>query len=121
MSPVEIFVYGTLKRGGANHGQMAGQEFVAEATTKAIYRLYALDEYPGMVPAAEGQGRSIPGEIWKVDVAGLARLDAFEGVPEGIYAQAEVALEAPNDRPGIKTYLYLLPLTARREIERWPV
>jgi gamma-glutamylaminecyclotransferase len=120
MSPVEIFVYGTLKRGGANHGQMAGQQFVAEATTRAIYRLYALDEYPGMVKAAGAGGRSIAGEIWKVDAAGLARLDAFEGVPEGIYAQAEVALEPPNDRPGIRTYLYLQPVTSHPEISRWP-
>jgi len=113
----EIFVYGTLKRGEANHGQLAGQTFVGAAATKAAYRLYALDGYPGMVEA--GDGRSIPGEIWRVDERRLARLDAFEGVPEGLYRRAEVHLLSPHDRPAIETYLYLQSTEGRFELSRW--
>jgi len=115
----EIFVYGTLKRGGANHGQLAGQTFVAEAATKPGYRLYALDGYPGMVEAVGGGGRSIPGEIWRLDAACLARLDAFEGVREGLYRRAEVHLLSPYDEPGIQTYLYLQSTKGRPELSRW--
>ena len=35
-----VFVYGTLKRGGENHRWIAQQQFVAEASTAPLYRLY---------------------------------------------------------------------------------
>jgi gamma-glutamylaminecyclotransferase len=121
MNPTEIFVYGTLKRGGVHHGRLAGQVYVGETATKAEYRLYSLDGYPGMVPAENAAGgRSIRGEIWRVDAACLARLDAFEGVAEALYRRAAARLEPPHDRPGIETYLYLRSTQGRAEIRGWP-
>jgi len=69
-----IFVYGTLKRGGSNHRLLDGQRFLAVARTLPIYKLYALNDFPGMVAEAKN-GRSIEGEIWQIDPACLARLD----------------------------------------------
>ena len=144
----EIFVYGTLQRAGGNHGQLAGQRWVAEARTQAAYRLYALDGYPGMVAAGPGKGRRIPGEIWAVDAACLTRLDQFEGVSEGLYCRALVQLEMSSEQrgqarspgarletpsaqqggarppgalaaPGVQTYLYLQSVTGRPELARW--
>jgi gamma-glutamylaminecyclotransferase len=117
--PTEIFVYGTLQRAGSNHGQLAGQRWLAAARTRQLYRLYDLDGYPGMIAAAPGAGLSIPGEVWAVDAACLARLDQFEGVDQGLYQRAVVQLEGPPERAGVLTYLYLRPVTGRRELARW--
>jgi gamma-glutamylaminecyclotransferase len=119
MSGVEVFVYGTLKRGGGNHGYLAGQRFVAAAATRPDYRLYSFNGYPGMIRAPAGAGFAIPGEIWRVDRACLARLDEMEGVAEGLYERAEAALQPPHDRPGIQTYLYLRSTDGRPEISGW--
>lgn len=108
-----LFVYGTLKKGCKNHRHLAGQRFDGEAATAAGYRLHDLGEYPGMVfdPGTPGHVR---GELWSVDDDALARLDAFEGVGEGLYRRAPVGLAAPHDGTTAWTYLYL------RDVSRAP-
>lgn len=111
---MQLFVYGTLKRGGCNHGRLTGQRFVGEARTLPGFTLYALDGYPGLVasPAASG----VTGELWIVDAPRLADLDAFEGVDEGLYARQRINLAAPFATADAETYVYLRPLDDRREI-----
>lgn len=100
-----LFVYGTLKRGGANHRQLDGQQFVAEARTVPGFALYQLDGYPGMVvDPADRNG--ITGEMWQVDAAALHRLDLFEGVPEGLYHRERLALQTPFEHGPVETYLF---------------
>lgn len=81
-----LFVYGTLKRGGTNHRWLGGQIYVGPARTTPGVTLYSVGEYPGLVRDAEDR-EGVTGELWEVDAACLARLDAFEGVPEGLYAR----------------------------------
>lgn len=86
-----LFVYGTLKRGGSNHGWMEGQTFLGEAITAPGVTLYSLGDYPGLVvEPADRDG--VSGELWAVDDAALARLDEFEGVGEGLYARERARL-----------------------------
>jgi gamma-glutamylcyclotransferase (GGCT)/AIG2-like uncharacterized protein YtfP len=73
--PEEVFVYGTLRRGGSNHFRMDGAEFVAAATVRG--RLYGIDWYPGLVP--DDAAEQISGEIYQVSAGLLESLDAFEG------------------------------------------
>jgi gamma-glutamylcyclotransferase (GGCT)/AIG2-like uncharacterized protein YtfP len=117
----ELFLYGTLQRGCSNHGQLAGQRFVAEARTEPAYRLYHLDGYPGLVADGGGQGRSIPGEVWSVDPAALARLDRFEGTHERLYARIPVRLAAPHQGRSAMTYVYLRSIDGRPELAGWGV
>ena len=114
-----LFLYGTLKRGGANHGQMAGQRFLGAARTAPGWGLYDLGEYPGMVrDAADAAG--VSGELWEVDDAALARLDAFEGVPEKLYTREVVELAAPAGEIA-ETYVYQRALGGARRLEaEWP-
>jgi len=79
-----IFVYGTLKRGCRNHHFLAGQKFVGEARTAPGFRLYDLGGHPGMV-AQSDDTEGVTGEIWEVDASALGRLDALEGLAEGMY------------------------------------
>ena len=75
-----IFVYGTLKRGEGNNPLLrrGRAEFVGEAVTSQTYLMWS-GGFPWIVPSrAESSGR-ILGEVWMVDDATMARLDALEG------------------------------------------
>lgn len=74
-----VFVYGTLCVGASNHHRMRGAEWVGTAWVTG--RLYQVSWYPGFILDAEG-GRVV-GEVYRVSPEHLARLDEFEGIPEG--------------------------------------
>jgi gamma-glutamylcyclotransferase (GGCT)/AIG2-like uncharacterized protein YtfP len=74
-----VFVYGTLRRGGSNHFRMAGAGFVSAGTVAG--RLYRIDWYPGLV--LDDAGDEIHGEVYTVDAEQLAALDIFEGLSAG--------------------------------------
>ena len=86
-----VGVYGTLKRGHANHEAfLAGCALVRAGAVRVPYRLFGNDEYPMLVPAREVHPVVV--ETYRVDAATVSRLDAFEGqfgyrrvlvVPEG--------------------------------------
>ena len=86
-----VFVYGTLRRGGSQHGRMAGAEFVAAGTIRG--RLYRIDWYPGVV--VDDAGDDIAGEVLAVDPALLAELDLFEG---GEYRRVRVSVDCIGDQ-----------------------
>jgi gamma-glutamylcyclotransferase (GGCT)/AIG2-like uncharacterized protein YtfP len=109
-----VFVYGTLKRDGENHGWIAQQQFVAEAHTAPVYRMYDLGGYPGMVRAADGV--SIEGEVWSVDEAGLARLDVLEDTDGGEYERVVVQLEGEYSTQPVEGYIYLRGVEGRRDV-----
>lgn len=71
-----LFVYGTLKRGLANHHRLGGACFIAEAVMEGV-DLHDLGPFP---MAIAGDGRA-QGELYRVDGEQLALLDRFEGVP----------------------------------------
>ena len=107
-----LFVYGTLKRGGCNHHRLADQSFVGPARTCPGFTLYDLGGYPGIVAAAP-DAPGVMGEVWSVDAAGLAALDAFEGVPEGLYRREPLALLKPYDGQRIDAYIYARDVRGR--------
>ena len=79
----ELFVNGTLMRGLALHGNLAGAQFVAAARTAPVYRLYSIDDrHPGMFEVAEG-GVAVAGEIYLVPDEVWRRVEA--GEPPGLY------------------------------------
>jgi gamma-glutamylaminecyclotransferase len=94
----ELFVYGTLMRGEHHHDVMVGAEFIAEAETLPAYELVLIDYFPAML---EGGSTRVRGELYRVDRATLARLDALEEVPH-YYVRASIAL---SDGQSAETYL----------------
>jgi len=78
-----LFVNGTLMRGLALHGNLAGATFLGEAHTAPRYRLYSIDDvHPGMFEVETG-GISVPGELYAMSDDVWARVEA--GEPPGLY------------------------------------
>ena len=78
-----LFVNGTLMRGLALHGNLAGAELLEEVSTAPVYRVHSIDDvHPGMYRADEG-GASISGELYAVPIETLLRV--VEGEPPGLY------------------------------------
>ncbi|WP_404421318.1 gamma-glutamylcyclotransferase [Nibricoccus sp. IMCC34717] len=101
---MRVFVYGTLMRGEVNHNQLAGQRYLGPAQTGAGWVLYQLDGYPGAV-REDGAG-AVVGELWEVDAAALQRLDAFEGVGEGLYRRETVKVTLGAYAVEAEVYVY---------------
>lgn len=87
-----VFVYGSLKRGYALHHLLRTAQFLGTASTQPLYRLFDLGSYPGLVEWPEGL--SIEGELYAVTAENLQRLDAAEGVADGLYARRPVLLQS---------------------------
>jgi gamma-glutamylaminecyclotransferase len=73
-----VFVYGTLLSGQVNHRLLARAELLGPHRTEPCFTLYDLGAYPG---AARGGRTAIAGEVYRVDQAGLVRLDRLEDYP----------------------------------------
>lgn len=101
-----LFVYGSLRRGGANHRELRGAAFLGAARTTGGYALVRIDEYPALVAGSQ----SVAGELYAVDAALLEELDAFEGEA---YARDRIELE-----DGRLTLVYRLR-SPRGDEEAW--
>lgn len=88
-----FFVYGTLQRGGARQGALAGQRFLGAARTRPLYALFDLGPYPALVQCAEN-GRAIYGELYETAATTIERLDRLEGAPD-LYRLEPILLDFP--------------------------
>jgi gamma-glutamylaminecyclotransferase len=95
-----LFIYGTLRRGEANHAHLAGARFAGAARTAARFTLVDLGEFPALVT---GGADAVAGELWEVDADHLVRLDEFEEHPD-VYRRETIALD-----DGREVFAYLLP------------
>jgi gamma-glutamylcyclotransferase (GGCT)/AIG2-like uncharacterized protein YtfP len=85
----DVFVYGTLRRGGISHTVLDGARFVRDAMVQGT--LYDIDgEYPALMLYG---GTRVPGEIWRCPVPMLARLDRFEGVDTGLFRRVGLRVD----------------------------
>ena len=88
-----LFVYGSLKRGFAHHRELLGASLEGETRTMPNYRLVRHGDYPALV---EGGSAAVSGEVYRVGVELLERLDVFEGCPE-LYQRGRVLLADGSD------------------------
>lgn len=109
-----LFVNGEGMRGGAVHHTIAEHPFVGPARTAPAYGFYSIrDEFPGLAPAAAGQGGAVAGEVYDVPLAtlrerflpeeppelelGVIELDDGSSVLSMVLRRAEVASGAHRD------------------------
>lgn len=104
-----LFVYGTLKRGQANHSKLQAARWEGEATLEGAC-LFDLGPFP-MAIGGEGQ---IQGELYVVPPATLVEMDAFEGVPR-LYQRHLLSLA-----DGRQAWVYLGRPHQVRHVKRLP-
>ena len=73
-----VLVYGTLKRGHANHHWLAGAPFLGEGVMAGL-ALHDLGPFPMAVPSSNNN--LLHGELYRVNRSTLAGLDRLEGTP----------------------------------------
>ena len=98
----KVFVYGTLKTGGAIRGLdgQPGAELVGDAvTTDSKYSLFDLGSFPAV--GIKGKNK-IKGEVWEVEDNVLAALDRIEGYPD-FYNRKQISSSKGN------TWIYYIP------------
>lgn len=72
MNSVRMFVNGQGMQGGEFNDSLAEATFLGPVTTSAKYRFYAVrDEFPGLYPV-DGEGVSVPGELYELPYGMLA-------------------------------------------------
>ncbi|MCP4330028.1 MAG: gamma-glutamylcyclotransferase [Alphaproteobacteria bacterium] len=105
----KVFVYGTLKRGFANHDAgMSGFAFIGRVRTIDAYPLVIGGRWFSRYLIPEpGVGHRVFGEAYGVDDRGLLFLDDFEGAgtPNG-YRRIQVSLEGTDDGATFDAWTY---------------
>lgn len=94
-----LFVYGSLKRGRANHHELYAATYVSDARTAPCFALRVVAGYPALVPGSQ----AVSGELYRIAASALPALDAFEGKR---YVRREVEL-ASGERA--QAYLAVVP------------
>ncbi|KQP47703.1 gamma-glutamylcyclotransferase family protein [Pseudorhodoferax sp. Leaf274] len=109
------FVYGTLKQGFPNFARNTGRRIGGAYRTQQPYPLYVVqlpneDRAPWLMDQP-GAGHQVLGEVFEVDAALLAAMDAFEevGLPGG-YVRSQITIEAVDAPPAVlRVQAYLKP------------
>jgi gamma-glutamylcyclotransferase (GGCT)/AIG2-like uncharacterized protein YtfP len=99
-----VFVYGTLRRGASNHELIRRSPCSGLGRTVEPYALYV-----GRYPYAVRRERTIRirGEVYRVDVETMARLDELEQHPE-VYRREQVDIELDGGEI-LQAWLYFYP------------
>lgn len=83
-----MFVYGTLLAGEDNHEELSGALWVRPARTRRCYTLVDQGAWPGLTV---GGTQAVFGQLYAVDAALRADLDAFEECQE-VFVRRHVRL-----------------------------
>jgi gamma-glutamylcyclotransferase (GGCT)/AIG2-like uncharacterized protein YtfP len=123
MSKVRLFVYGTLKDPEALTRLLGDREHWREVGLGAVRgALFDLGDFPGLIES-ESAGDVVRGmviELVEPEVA-LTRLDAYEGVHDGLYVRREVSVRLEGGRSLTAwVYVYNRPVGKGRRITAWP-
>ncbi len=88
---MQLFVYGTLKRGFHNHYVLGDAKFIGDYITKPVYTML---DIRGAFPALRlGGTTAIIGEVY--DINDLELVDQLEGYPT-LYDRSEIATDYGN-------------------------
>ena len=95
MKSNNIFVYGTLRKGGNNNSLLRNEKFIGSGKTKNLYSLYTAG-IPYLNPNEEVC--QIVGEVYEVNEDTFMAIDMLEGHPRWYYRYpAEIVLENGTD------------------------
>lgn len=104
-----LFVYGSLKEGYPNFHVNRGRRVAGHFVTALPYPFYLVDGGLPCLLNQPGQGLPVQGQLFEVDAAALAAMDALERLGEpGGYTRERIAvrpLHAPDAAP-VEAWVY---------------
>ena len=103
-----VFVYGTLKEGLCNADSNAGRRVPGRFVTELAWPLMitARGHWPWLLPRP-GEGCRVAGELYEVDAAALARMDALERIDEPEqYLRQRIAVVRDGDGARLEAWVY---------------
>ncbi|MGE5322759.1 MAG: gamma-glutamylcyclotransferase [Actinomycetota bacterium] len=107
-----LFVYGTLKRGGALHTELTSQGVRFLGSAQIQGRLFRIpgESYPGALPTDTQE--YVMGELYELENprSALKRIDEIEGCDEGLFERKLVNAWVKNQRAKVWAYFYAKPL-----------
>lgn len=116
-----LFAYGTLQNPvklAAVIGAAATCRVVADASVQG--RLYDAGDYPVLCRSDAAADR-VPGLLLELDDAVLPRLDAYEGVAEGLYTRQRCTVElGSGEAVEAWAYVYARSVAGLPRIAAWP-
>lgn len=105
-----VFVYGTLKKGYANHHYLADQQFIGPAALPN-HLLYAVSKgFPGVCPAP-GRNHQVNGELYQVTAECLKHMDRLESNGRMYQRQLLDVTLSNSDTLPAWVYIWILPIT----------
>lgn len=110
---MNVFVYGTLKRGYGNHKLLGSSPFIGQGSIKG-FDIYDLGPYPA-IQESEDPSAVVWGEVYEINDAVLKALDQLEG--EGfLYKRSVVTVDMNGAAVEAYVYVYLRKLTMARKL-----
>lgn len=105
MKNINVFVYGTLKKGFSNHSFIEKSKFIDNVFTVDIYAMFIdnFGPYPYLLDI--NYGHNINGELYSVLPEDLIQLDWLEGCPD-FYFRKEIIVS--NGTEKFKAFCYFL-------------
>jgi gamma-glutamylaminecyclotransferase len=106
----KLFVYGSLKEGFPNFHVNSGCRIAGNYRTVQRYPLYLAHGHLPCLLDAPGQGEHVVGQLFEVNDAGLAAMDALERVGEpGGYARATLMVARVDDAAAspVQAFVYV--------------
>ena len=110
----QVFVYGTLMSGEANHRYLENSAFLGKAAVEG-YDMYNVGWYPAVVP---GDG-IVTGELYRVPLTDMASIDMLEGEGSLYLKKCEwITCESGNSTFAF-IYIYLRDCSDLKRIPSW--
>lgn len=117
-----IFVYGTLKRGFANHVILADARFIGQVRTLEAFPLVVQGPWftPAMLPEP-GTGHRVWGELWEVDSAKFFELDDLESLNRPTGYERQFVMVEHGDKSTERVWVYMKPRDRITQIHTEPL
>lgn len=93
---MQLFVYGTLTDSEQAAALLDSFAYTGEVTLEGLHRVDG--SYPTLAP-----GGSVDGRLLRTD--GIATLDRYEGVEQGLYVRETVPLDTDHDADSAALYV----------------
>lgn len=109
-----VFVYGTLMNGEANHHYLQNSTYLGKYTIKG-YDMYDVGWYPAIIPG----DNLIIGELYQVPIDDMSSIDMLEGEGDLYIKKCETVTDEEGKSTFALVYVYIKDVSKLKKIPAW--